>query len=407
MKVLVLGSLDGTEVGEQFSGYKMVEALSKHADVTLLSLQRKGRRPVQDQLPNARVITWDEPEWLSRFERFYAMAKPAWPLLTRHAERWLRTALAGGERFDVAHQLLPQAMRHRCPFRKFDIPYVIGPLGGSLETPADFVSEVVESTLIGRLRRMDKTLLKYDSGLRASYREASLILGVAPYVQQHLSSINLQRFDVFLERAGDVDEQRKPKARTSGELKLLFVGRVIRTKGLRDAIRSLPSVLRASRVRLTVAGDGPDLENCKREARELGIQESVEFLGRVPREVVNELYDSHDVFLFPSFREPMGGVLFEALEKGIPIITTTLGGPGYIVDESCGINLEAKTREQFPRAIADAVLHLDSNRELLMQLSAGALARARVFGSWDEKAAGLVSLYEELVQHRPDNTMAS
>ncbi len=397
MKVLVLGSLDGTEVGEQYSGYKMVEALSRHADVTLLSLQRKGRRPVRDQLPHAKVVTWDEPEWLSRFERFYAMAKPAWPLLTRNAERWLQDALRSGERFDVAHQLLPQAMRHRCPFRKFDIPYVIGPLGGSLETPGDFASEVVESTLIGRLRKLDKTLLKYDGGLQESYRRASLILGVAPYVQEHLASIELNRFEVFLERAGDVDEQRLPKARTDRALKLLFVGRVIRTKGLRDAIRSLPHVLDTAEVSLTVAGDGPDLESCKREAKELGLQQHVDFLGRVPRETVNELYESHDIFLFPSFREPMGGVLFEALEKGIPIITTNLGGPGYIVNDSCGVNLEVETRQQFPRAIADAILHLDADRELLMQLSAGALARASVFGNWDEKAEALVSLYRELI----------
>lgn len=396
MKVLVLGSLDGTEVGEQFSGFKMVEALSRQADVTLLSLQRKGRVPVQEQLPEARVVTWEEPEWLSRFERFYAMAKPAWPLLTSHAERWLRDALQAGERFQVAHQLLPQAMRHRCPFRKFDIPYVIGPLGGSLETPDDFASEVVESTLVGRLRTLDKTRLRFDGGLRDSYRKASLVLGVAPYVREHLSSIELQRFEVFLERAGDVDEHRAPKALSSGKLKLLFVGRVIRTKGLRDAIRSLPAVLRSSKVSLTVAGDGPDLESCRQEARELGVQDHVEFLGRVPKEVVNELYLSHDVFLFPSFREPMGGVLFEALEKGIPIITTNLGGPAYIVDETCGINLEVGTRETFPRDIAEAVLHLDANRELLAQLSAGALARARMFGTWDSKAAALLALYDEL-----------
>lgn len=397
MKVLVLGSLDGTEVGEQYSGFKMVEALSRQAEVTLLSLQRKGRLPVKDQLPDARVITWEEPGWLSRFERFYAMAKPAWPLLTWNSERWLRDALLRGERFDVAHQLLPQAMRHRCPFRKFDIPYVIGPLGGSLETPEDFASEVVESTLIGRLRKLDKALIRYDHGLRESYRRASLILGVAPYVREHLSSIELRRFDVFLERAGDVDEQRKPKELTSGPLKLLFVGRVIRTKGLRDAIRALPIVLRSSEVKLTVAGDGPDLDNCKRESEELGVQEHVEYLGRVSKEVVNRLFDSHDVFLFPSFREPMGGVLFEALERGIPIVTTNLGGPDYIVNETCGIKLDVHTREQFPHAIAGAVLHLDDNRELLMQLSAGALARARMFGTWDEKASALLSLYEELV----------
>ena len=45
------------------------------------------------------------------------------------------------------------------------------------------------------------------------------------------------------------------------------------------------------------------------------------------RAEVEALYESHDLFCFPSFREPAGGVLYEAMRHGLPVITTDRGGP--------------------------------------------------------------------------------
>lgn len=398
LKVLILGLIvDGTDVGETFSGFRWVDALGRQADVTLLCLQRPGRQPTAEQLPHIRVVTWPEPAWLGRFERVRAQMKPAWPLFARHARRWIAEARACGERFDVAHQILPQAMRHRSPLRFFDIPYAIGPLGGSLPTPPGMAREVGSDTALVRLRNFDAIRLRLDSALRASYENAGAVLGVAPYVANVLADLKLRRFETVLERAGDPVADGGWTAPPPGTLRLLHVGRTIRTKGLRDLVRAMALLRDRPGVTLTSAGDGPDLAVCREEAERLGVTDRVEFRGRVPREEVERLYATSHVFTFPSFREPMGGVFFEAMRWGLPVITADYGGPQAIVDDASGIRIPVTDPEHYAADIAAAIRSLADDPARLAGLAAGARERMRSFGDWDEKARATLALYREIM----------
>lgn len=394
LRVLLLAyTLDGTDVGETWSGFKMAETLSASLDVTVLCLQRPGRQPTREQLPLAEVVTWPEPAFLSRFERIRAQIKPAWPLLSWHVREWLKRQLKAGRRFHVAHQILPQAMRHASPFRSFDIPYVVGPLGGGLSTPVSFAHEIERESILSRLRDLDQLRLRIDRGLRKTYTNAEVILGVAPYVRDALHALPIRHFESFLERAGEAPAQLSVRNTEAGSLKLLHVGRAIRTKGLRDVIRALALLRDMPRVTLTSAGDGPDLEQCRREAFQLGVSDKVTFLGKVDRATVESLYASHDVFAFPSFREPMGGVVFEAIRWGLPVVAANRGGPAVILDDSCSVMIDVTTPDQFPQDIASAIRRLALETAFRKRLSEGTYSRAESIGSWADKAAKLEELY--------------
>jgi glycosyltransferase involved in cell wall biosynthesis len=399
LKVLIAGSsFDGTDVGESFSTYQFVEALSRQADVTLLCLQRQGRKPIAEQLPHAQVIAWDEPAFLrKRFERMNAMLKPALPLALRGMAKWARREIAGGRHFDVAHQLAPQAMRYVTPFKGLPIPNIIGPLGGGLETPEGFKSEVVEGGA-NRLRKLDGWRLRNDPRLRAGYMGADLIIGVAPYIGDALKgAMPIKRFEVVLERGHNGLEREVERSRETGKLHLVHVGRVIRTKGLRDVIRAMAQLCDLPDVTLTSAGDGPDLEACRAEVAELGLGDRVKFLGKIPREQVDDVFASGDIFCFPSFREPMGGVLFEALSWGLPVVTAAMGGPDYIIDDSCGIRIPVGTSEAFANDIATHIRDLAGDPDRRATLEAGARARLLSFGTWDEKATRMLDLYRDVM----------
>lgn len=398
LRVLILApSLDGGDLGEVYSAFQWTEALSRVAQVTVLATARLGAVPLAQQLPLARVITWPEPAFLyQKFERFNAMAKPSLPLFARQVRHWVKTA---GAQFDIAHQILPQAMRHASPLRHLGLPYVIGPLGGGLDTPAGFMAEVGGGSGLARMRAVDGFRLRYDPGLRASYAGAALLLGVAPYVGAKLAEAGLGQvpFQAVLERGqGDLPPENHRQAKV-GQLRLLHVGRAVRTKGLRDTVRAMAQLRDLPGVSLISAGDGEDLAACRAEADQLGLTDRVTFLGKIPRPAVEAEYAAADVFCFPSFREPMGGVFFEAMAHGLPVITAARGGPDFIIDDSCGLRLAAETPDQFARAIAGAVRRLASDPALRLALGQGARARLQTFGSWDDKAAGMLELYHRLL----------
>jgi glycosyltransferase involved in cell wall biosynthesis len=401
LRVLVIGpGLDGTDVGERFSMAQLVTALTAQAEVTILSSQLPGRDvPIADQYPLAEAIhTWPDSAFLRRnFERFDAMAKPGLPLFFARARRWIAGHLARGGHFDIAHQVLPQAMRYASPLRHFAMPYVIGPLGGGLSTPAPFLAEVGRAPLMTRLRAIDGWRLRHDPWLRAGYARAGLVLGVAPYIAEALAPVPVRRFEVLLERSHDGGTPDVARQGEAGRLELLHVGRTVRTKGLRDMVRAMAYLSDLPRVTLTSAGDGEDLAACRAEAERLGVADRVSFLGRVPRAEVDGLYRRADVFAFPSFREAMGGVLFEALHWGLPVITAARGGPDFIVDDSCGIRVPVTDPERYPRDIAEAVRRLACDPALRQRLGAGARSRIAGFGTWETTASRLIGLYRETI----------
>ena len=404
--LLIAPNCDGTDVGEAFCAHRWVQHLSERANVTLLTQKREGRRPASAQLPNTRVIEWPEPVLPRSLERVRGMLKPGYPVFASRCRRWIGEVLKAGGRFDIIHQLVPLALRYASPAYGFGIPYVLGPHAGSLTTPKAFAEECRSAPLFTRLRAIDRFRLEADPWLRRSFAGAACVIGVAPYVRDVLRSIPLQRFQVISELG--VDEPLPP-ARTRDDspgLKLLHVARSVRTKGLRDAIRALALLPDLPNVTLTQAGDGEELALCREEARRLGVENRVNFLGRIPRQQVEELYASSDAFLFPSFREPSGSVVFEAMRHGLPVIAADRGGPGHVVDSDSGIKVPVETPEQLAQDLAKAIRHLSSHPEERARLSAGARARALQLGSWPVKVDWLLELYHSILQEQ-DKTRRS
>ena len=157
---------DGLDVGEAWCAHQWISNLSRHARVTLLTLRRDGQVPASRQLPNVEVVEWGERLGSQRFSRLSSMLKPSYLGFYMEARRWIARALRRGMNFDIAHQFSPIALRYPTPLAEFQIPYVIGPLGGSLDTPPGFAAECRSSAWYTHLRRLDHWRLRRDPTLR-------------------------------------------------------------------------------------------------------------------------------------------------------------------------------------------------------------------------------------------------
>lgn len=393
--LLVAPSVDATDVGEAWVAYQWASRLGARHDVTLLTQRKRGRPSAVGQLPGVEVVEWDEPRLLARPDRFNSLLKPWYPFFHHQCRRWIRDALAAGRVFEVGHQPTPVAMRYPSPLAGFDLPYVVGPVGGSLETPAGFRDEDTAPWYVG-LRRLDGWRIRHDPLLRRTYAEAATVVGIAPYVADFLATVPLRRFETMSETGVDhvPDEVRRDPRHTP--LRLLFVGRVIRTKGVRDAVRAM-SHLRDLPVVLDVVGDGFDRQACEALATELGVDGAVTFHGRQLREDVDGFYERSDVFVFPSYREPGGNVPYEALAHGLPVITADRGGPTEAVTAECGFRISPAEPEQYARDIAAAVRRLATDRGALATMAHAARARALEVGTWEPRLRRMETLYAEAI----------
>ena len=102
-----------------------------------------------------------------------------------------------------------------------------------------------------------------------------------------------------------------------------------------DVIRIFAKVSAALESTLVMVGDGPDRGLAQDEARELGVADRVQFLGRIDN--VAPLLSSADLFLLPSDNESFGLSALEALACGVPVVASNAGGiPEVIVDGVTG-----------------------------------------------------------------------
>jgi glycosyltransferase involved in cell wall biosynthesis len=115
--------------------------------------------------------------------------------------------------------------------------------------------------------------------------------------------------------------------RASGPLQLLFLARLIKSKGLNEAIETVRILRqRGLDVELTVAGDGPELEPAKKRVCELGI-EPIRFLGYVRGSEKHDALAKADLFFLPTRHdEGMSIAVLEAMAYGLPVVSRAVGG---------------------------------------------------------------------------------
>lgn len=378
--LLVAPACDGDDVGESWLAYQWAHRLSQRFRVTLLSTYKRGHVPPSRQLPRTHVVEWAEPPLVHRAERLNSLLQPAYVPFYSRARRYVRNRLAAGARFDVAHQVTPVALRYPSPIVNLGVPVVLGPVGGSLESPPAFVCEEGTTPWYQRLRRLDRFRLRRDPLLRSSYRSADCVVGIAPYVRDLLGDLPLRRYETLGDVAVQEARPEIDRAGRTGPVRLLHVGRLVRTKGAREAIRAMAR-LGDLPVVLDVVGDGDDRAACEDLVRDLGLTERVTVHGAVPRAEVDRFYERADVFVFPSYREPGGAVVLEAMAHGLSLVVCDRGGPGENVSDACAVRLPAESPSQLAQDVA------------------GAVRRLVAVHLWDRRIDRMADLYQDVARH--------
>jgi len=159
----------------------------------------------------------------------------------------------------------------------------------------------------------------------------------------------------------------------SGKCRLCYLGWLDPIKGLNfllHAIRTLKS--RRDDFELTLIGGGCAEAELRALAKDLQIQDVVQFKGWVvPNSVRHEL-NQCDVFVFPSLHEGMPNSLLQAMACGLPVIASNVTSiPEVVENNKNGLLVPARSSE----AISDAIEHLLDNPEKRIQMRKNNLSR--------------------------------
>lgn len=182
----------------------------------------------------------------------------------------------------------------------------------------------------------------------------------------------------------------------SDERIILFVGRLVREKGVHTLIEAMPKILSYwPGARLIVAGCGPAEASLRESAASLGLGGKVSLVGFVPDEERNRLYGMAAVAVVPSLYEPFGITALEAMAAGTPLVAADTGGLAQIMKHGANGWLFYAGN---PNSLADAVLHVLHCPQAAGEVAAAARQEVLSTYDWGAIAHKTRDVYEEVLR---------
>lgn len=195
----------------------------------------------------------------------------------------------------------------------------------------------------------------------------------------------------------DVSEWNGQAVRpVKGPPKIICVANFRPIKRHCDLIEALALVRqRGVRVQCLFVGDGMTRQEAETLARERGLGEAIEFLGRRAPEEVKDLLRRADIFVLQSLWEGLPGSIMEAMAAGLPVVGTDVNGINeLVIDGETGFLVPPKE----PAALAERIEVLVKDPYLRRRMGkAGRLRIMREF-SLEKMVHNYERVYADLVK---------
>ncbi len=241
---------------------------------------------------------------------------------------------------------LTVAMREVATQRKLDIFHVhyAVPHATSAWLAKQMLDEPDKLKIVTTLHGTDITLVgqdpSYQSIVKFSIERSDALTAVSEYLKQETiarfgcTGCEVRVIPNFVDPAifnrdaysGNLDSLTLPDEKI-----LMHVSNFRPVKRIRDVVQIAARVMESVPARLVLVGDGPDRPLAEEEARLLGVEERVVFLGK--QESVAELLSCAHLFLLPSETESFGLSALEALATRVPVVASQSGGLAEVVED--------------------------------------------------------------------------
>ena len=252
-------------------------------------------------------------------------------------------------------------------------PYVVSLRGSDVPGYNErfSIQYVFLKPIIKRVWKNAESVVANSKGLKELAKKT-----LDPGIEINTNGVNIEKF-----------QPRDIERDDSDGLDLICVARLTKRKRVSDILKAIQNL---EYVNLTLIGEGKEEQNLKELAKDLGIDDQVNFKGYVSHEEIADFYSNSDLFVMPSLNEGMSNTILEAMSSGLPIITTQTGGTAELIKNN-GVVVPKKD----PEAIKDAIISYREDSEKIKSHSEKSREIAENF-TWKQASLEYYEIFQKL-----------
>jgi glycosyltransferase involved in cell wall biosynthesis len=238
--------------------------------------------------------------------------------------------------------------------------------------------------------------------LKKVCREAAAVITISNFNKGYLTALGVEHEKLHVVKAGIEVERFKRKSDYKANNTILYVGRLVRFKGLEYLIHAAKILDQHDiKFKVILVGEGPLEYELKDLAARLNVQHLIEFKGFVPDSELPSVYENSHIFVHPSVELPDGrrdGIpvsMMEAMSMELPVVSTYCSGiPELVEDGWNGILV----RERDPLQLAEAIRYLLENPSVAREY--GKRGREKIVREHDIKknTKKLLDIFKEVTK---------
>lgn len=229
--------------------------------------------------------------------------------------------------------------------------------------------------------------------------KANKIIMVSPEMLKQCNEIYdfAEKAKVVFNSVPDEFIQCEKEYGESKALKILFVGRIIRAKGIFELIDAFEIINRQHKnVELHLIGSGGDKQELSQYITGKPSSRNIFMHGALKKTEILKHLSNSSIFVLPSYSEGAPLSVLEAMATGTAVVATSVGGvPGIIENGHTGLLVEAKNVDE----LASAVSTLINDKELRSSIERNAKNWAIDNCKQSKMAHDLMEIYESLVEN--------
>ena len=177
---------------------------------------------------------------------------------------------------------------------------------------------------------------------------------------------------------------------------LLAVGRLVARKGYMTLLRAMPTILQENpNAKLVIVGRGHMKSSLEKNAKKLGISDSIHIQSSLSFEELAQHFRSADLVVYPSYYEGQGLIPLESLASGTPVATVNQEPLTEMVDDSVGGLFKRGEPEDLARCVNEMLASEETAKKAI-------LGRERVLSlyTYEHNASDYVAVFNRAIEKR-------